>query len=403
MKKALIFLFLIFFPISSLKASLGADLSGLILLDVERNGEAWYVYPEDNMRYFLGRPLDAFRIMRELGLGIDEANFQKIAQAGMPVKGDIDLAKRLSGKIIIQTEKNGEAWYIYPKDLKKYYLGRPKDAYEIMRKLSLGISRENLALIHKPGLAESIDQYSSYEHKKINTKNGLFSVDLITIDLDNPNLKIITDTASPAPSKEKKNGSFGARTLGEFVLENNAFAGINGTYFESYNNNNRNYYFYPVYDTNKKKLINADQLKYWTTGPIFAWDIDNKFYYFKDSREFVGVEEFENKNKVKLQALIGNKPRLIENKMNLLIEWDIDKKQRNTKADRNALGIKDNKIYLLVAHNATVPDLAIIMQKLQVDYALNLDGGHSSALWYNDEYMVRPGRDIPNALVFSEK
>ena len=401
MKKIVVFLFLIIFPIS-LKASLGADLSGLILLDVERNGEAWYIYPEDNMRYFLGRPTDAFNIMRELGLGIDENNFQKIARAGMPVEGDIELAKRLSGKIIIQTEKNGEAWYIYPKDLKKYYLGRPKDAFEIMRELSLGINRENLALIHKPGLEESIDQYSSYEHKKISTKNGIFSVDLVTIDLNNPKLKIITDTASPAPSEEKKTGSFGAQTLGEFVLDNGAFAGVNGTYFDAYSSN-QNYYFYPVYDSNEEKLINTDQLKYWTTGPIFAWDINNKFYYFKDSREFVGVDDFETKNNIKLQALIGNRPRLIEDKMNLLIEWDIDDKQRDLKADRNALGIKDNEIYLLIAHNATVPDLAIIMQALEVDHALNLDGGYSSALWYNDEYMVKPGRDIPNALVFSIK
>jgi len=32
-----------------------------------------------------------------------------------------------------------------------------------------------------------------------------------------------------------------------------------------------------------------------------------------------------------------------------------------------------------------------------------LDGGNSSALFYNDEYMIGPGRDIPNAIVFREK
>jgi len=37
---------------------------------------------------------------------------------------------------------------------------------------------------------------------------------------------------------------------------------------------------------------------------------------------------------------MGNKPRLIEEKMNLLIEWDIDDKQRNNKATRNASGFK---------------------------------------------------------------
>jgi exopolysaccharide biosynthesis protein len=56
----------------------------------------------------------------------------------------------------------------------------------------------------------------------------------------------------------------------------------------------------------------------------------------------------------------------------------------------------------VIAQNSTIPDLADIMQIIDVDYALNLDGGYSSALWYNDEYMVGPGRDIPNAIVFGE-
>jgi len=51
-----------------------AHVSGLILLDVENHGEAWYVYPVTNRRVFLGRPQDAFDIMRYLGLGITDAN-----------------------------------------------------------------------------------------------------------------------------------------------------------------------------------------------------------------------------------------------------------------------------------------------------------------------------------------
>lgn len=48
---------------------------GKILLQVENKGEAWYVNPEDGLRYFLGRPADAFRVMRDLGLGISEDDF----------------------------------------------------------------------------------------------------------------------------------------------------------------------------------------------------------------------------------------------------------------------------------------------------------------------------------------
>ena len=61
------------------------------------------------------------------------------------------------------------------------------------------------------------------------------------------------------------------------------------------------------------------------------------------------------------------------------------------------------KIFLVIAYNATVPELADIMQTLKVDDALNLDGGGSAAMIYNGEYMVGPGRNIPNAIIFAEE
>ncbi len=392
-------LFTLFPLLNSNAQSLGASLSGKILLDVERNGEAWYIYPKDNKRYFLGRPHDAFAIMRELGLGISEYNFQKIAHEGSPVDGDLILAKRLSGMIVIQTEKNGEAWYINPSDLKKYYLGRPEDAFAIMRKLSLGISRENLARIHKPGLSESINDFSKYKHSSIKTSDGEFKIDYIEIDLTSDKIEIVTDTADDFNCKTNCQ----AKTLAKFVLDNNAFAGINGSYFCSDSSCVRNYFFAPIFNSNKNVLINEDQLKYWTTGAIIAFDKNNKYYYFKDSREFKSVENFESTNNTTLKALISNKPRLIENGMNVLIDWDIDAGQRNVKTTRNALAFRGDKMYLLVAYKSTLNDLANILKSMQMEYALNLDGGGSAALYYNDEYMVGPGRNIPNALMIREK
>jgi exopolysaccharide biosynthesis protein len=399
MKKIIICFILFLMPLVASAASLSQQMSGRILLNVGRNGEAWYVNQTNHLRYYLGRPDDAFKIMRQLGLGISELQFQKIAQNGMPVVGDVILAKQLAGKIVLEVERNGEAWYINPVDLKKYYLGKPSDAYKVMRQLGLGISQENLAKIHKFGNSEQINQYSKYDHKTITTVNGTFKVDVDMIDLSNPKLKIITETADNFNCKTNCQ----AQNLAYFVNKNNGFAGINGTYFESSNVAKRNYYFFPVYNSGLNKLINDDQLKYWTTGPIMAFDQNNKFYYFKDSRDFKSVENFESTYGVKLQAAIGNKPRLIEDKMNVLIDWDVDPKQRFGRYLRNAIGYKDNKIYLVVAENSTIEDLAQIMQAMDVQYAINLDGGYSAALWYNDEYMVGPGRNIPNAIVFTEK
>ena len=58
-----------------------------------------------------------------------------------------NLAEKLSGRILLQTEKNGEAWYVNPIDLKKYYLSRPEDAFALMRKLGIGIKNSDLEKI----------------------------------------------------------------------------------------------------------------------------------------------------------------------------------------------------------------------------------------------------------------
>jgi hypothetical protein len=123
-------------PSSQVKSAqaLTARLSGRILLQTQRNGEAWYVYPGDNRRYFLGRPLDAFTVMRKLGLGVTHKFLSSYKT----------FPKFTAGKILLDVEKNGEAYYINPVDLKAYYLGRPKDAFKIMREKGLGISNDQL-------------------------------------------------------------------------------------------------------------------------------------------------------------------------------------------------------------------------------------------------------------------
>ncbi|MDO9399626.1 MAG: hypothetical protein Q7T79_03010 [bacterium] len=188
----------LFFPIISFAKieSLGQKLSGNILLQVESHGEGWYVNPADQKRYSLGRPAEAWTIMRNLSSGITNANLLRIpvgiissnspdndkdglsnniesalgtnpddsdsdkdgyddltelknnydplcpSNISLPI--DIDFTKQHLGKIFLQIENKGEAWYINPKDKKRYFLGRPDDAFAVMKKLSLGITNKNL-------------------------------------------------------------------------------------------------------------------------------------------------------------------------------------------------------------------------------------------------------------------
>lgn len=118
-------------------ATLASQLSGRILLQVESRGEAWYVNPNDYKRYFLGKPDDAFSLMRTLSLGISETEFASWSN-GAPTWA--------RGRLYIRPQSHGEAYYV---DLNRrwHYLGRPLDAWLLFRAQGLGITNSDLAKI----------------------------------------------------------------------------------------------------------------------------------------------------------------------------------------------------------------------------------------------------------------
>lgn len=209
----------IFLPFNFLQAeTLTEKLSGRILLQVNGKGEAWYVSPVNLQRYFLGRPKDAFNLMRKLGTGISNQDLEKIPvnldfQSGvdsdydglsdnleialgtssslvdsdsdgftdkqelsisfnlnghgnLPI--DLNFSSKQKGKIFLQVGSHGEAWYINPSDGMRYYLGRPADAFSLMRTLGLGIANENLALIPAETASHNISDLESKIFEAIN-------------------------------------------------------------------------------------------------------------------------------------------------------------------------------------------------------------------------------------------
>ena len=183
-------------------SGLGNRLKGRILLQVESLGEAWYVRTDNGQRVYLKDGETAYQLMRKIGLGITNTDLnkiplginQKIVEAdldtdadGLPNKleeaigtdsfnydsdgdgtadgaevsagtdplaagtscFDVGLANRLKGRILLQAESKGEAWYVSPKDGRRYYLKDGAAAYQLMRFLSLGITNENLDQIEE--------------------------------------------------------------------------------------------------------------------------------------------------------------------------------------------------------------------------------------------------------------
>ncbi len=115
------------------------SLLGRILLQVESDGESWYLNPIDSSRYFMGRPLDAFNLMRRFALGVNNADMQEFLESTAP--------RRLSGRIVMNVDDRGKAYYVNPLNLKLYYLGNPDNAFSIMKSFGLGISNLNLRQI----------------------------------------------------------------------------------------------------------------------------------------------------------------------------------------------------------------------------------------------------------------
>ncbi|KKR21993.1 MAG: hypothetical protein UT48_C0001G0006 [Parcubacteria group bacterium GW2011_GWE2_39_37] len=128
------------------KKSMHERVKGKIVIKKEDNGKAYYVSPTKKAIFYLGRPADAFEVMRQQGIGISNEDLQKIPNGSSKLNDkDINMkfAEKQKGKIFIQTQSRGEAWYINPSDAKRYYLGRPADAFKVMRNLGLGISNND--------------------------------------------------------------------------------------------------------------------------------------------------------------------------------------------------------------------------------------------------------------------
>ncbi|HCC49991.1 MAG TPA: hypothetical protein DEP98_03220, partial [Candidatus Jacksonbacteria bacterium] len=156
---------------------LAIQVKGKILLQVEANGEAWYVDPVSVNKFYLRNGQAAYDIMRAFGLGITTSDLEKIpigwqeriynlkdsdsdgladslekilgtdsnkkdtdldgyddrteVTSGYRPTGvgkyayDSKLIERLNGRILLQVQAKGAAWYINPVDRKRYYLGDP--------------------------------------------------------------------------------------------------------------------------------------------------------------------------------------------------------------------------------------------------------------------------------------
>lgn len=175
--------------------SLKEIVTGRTLLNVDKGGEAWYVWPKDGQRYSLTNDQTIIDTINKVGVPVSNSDLAKIKVGLLQVDGfldtdgdglwdkleqtlemdrfnvdtdrdgwpdgeelangynpsgvgrpplDLKVSKKYAGYILLQYQNNGEAWYVWPPDNKRYYLGNGDEAFQILTKLALGITNANL-------------------------------------------------------------------------------------------------------------------------------------------------------------------------------------------------------------------------------------------------------------------
>jgi hypothetical protein len=157
-------------------------------------------------------------------------------------------------------------------------------------------------------------------------------------------------------------------------------------------------------------MVNADRLKF-TTEPIVVFDTSNLPYFYHSTKDnFKSLQDVKNLIATDgpprggsgvLRSAISNGPALVENHIDVVDPSKLDNKQATVHSYRGALGWKGDTIYLMIVRGATVIDSGQVMAQLGMDYAMNLDGGGSTALYNAGRYLLGPGRSLPNAIVIA--
>lgn len=179
----------------SLASSLPYQMRGYFLIQVDNNGQAWYVDVENGLKHGLDKNSTSWHVVKYFALGISKFNLSKIPigvnenliqkdsdgdglddnieraigtdEFNPDSDGDsytdfeeitnnynplgpgslfIDkkLTAKLAGKILLDVEGNGEVWYVNPKDNFRYYISDYNNLFKLISVIGQGINSENL-------------------------------------------------------------------------------------------------------------------------------------------------------------------------------------------------------------------------------------------------------------------
>ncbi len=226
---------------------------------------------------------------------------------------------------------------------------------------------------------------AGFSRQTVSSEVGTFTVNLVAAEISST--KVVVDTASAGDCTD----NCPVLSLGDYVARNGAFAGINGSYFcpETYPDcqSKKNAFDTLLMNKNKVYFNSANNVYSNVPAVIFG----------SGYVRFVGASSEWGRD-TGINSMIANQPLLLSGG-NIRFGGDGDPK-KGSRGNRSFVSTKGSTIYIGVVQNATVAEVAFVLKALDMQDALNLDSGGSTALWYGG-YKFGPGRNIPNAILFT--
>ena len=232
---------------------------------------------------------------------------------------------------------------------------------------------------------------TGYSVLSVPTARGTFVVHLIKERLSDVSVKTVA--ANTVVCRK----DCPVKPLADYVAENNAYAGMNGTYLcpPDYAEcaGKVNSYEYAVYDSNLRTWLNLPSLATTQTGLVTFTGSTPTFYRRSN------VYARERLSLAPITAGLTMYPLLLEDGRIVNSEAEQSDAQK-LRSMKGSIGVDDTHVYLALVANASVTESAHVLQALGVRDALNLDGGGTSAMWLGS-YKVGPGRLLPNAVLLT--
>src|SRR6266511_3405781 len=232
-----------------------------------------------------------------------------------------------------------------------------------------------------------------YSNLSVPTARGTFNVHLIKERLSEVTVRTLTANSTDCTS------DCPAKPLAQYVAENGAYAGMNGTYLcppdYSACAGKVNSYDYAVYNSNLHRWINRPALIGQNSLLTFngsATSVYRRSYVYGQNASLMSAP---------ITAGLTMFPLLLQNGAIVDSEFEQTAVQM-TRGTKGSIGVDGTYVYLAIVTNATVTESAYVLQALGARDALNLDGGGTAAMYIAGSYKVGPGRLLPNAIVLTK-